>query len=274
MIGLRSLVREPLFLFTLLGVLLYFFFSSMYDRVNDKQRAITVSPAQIELLTTSFEKTWNRPPSEPELQAQINNFIMDEVFYMEAVAMGLDKKDPAVKRRLRQIMEMMLDDFATVYPTESQLQQFLIENAEDFRLESTISFEHLYFKEDQKDKAISTLPKLNSGKISADDLTNNLLLLPRAFQDETEFQIERQFGKEFTNELFRLDAGSWLGPVASAYGWHLVRIQDKREGTIPDLAEVRDQVEREWMVVQRNQIKEKQYERLRSNYDITIVYPE
>jgi hypothetical protein len=274
MIGLKPLVREPLFLFVLVGVLLYFFFSSMYERVAEKEKAITVSPAQIELLTTSFEKTWNRPPNESELQAQINNFIMDEVFYLEAVAMGLDKKDPAVKRRLRQIMEMMLDDFATVYPTESQLQQFLSENAEDFRLESTISFEHLYYKDEQKDEAISVLAKLNSGKLNAEELTNNLLLISPVFQNETEFHIERQFGKEFTQEVFKLETGSWQGPVASAYGWHLVRIFDVKEGEIPDLSEVRDEVEREWMVVQRNLIKEKQYEKLRSNYNITIVYPE
>ena len=54
--------------------------------------------------------------SEKEIKAQIDNFIKDEVFFKEAVAMGLDKSDPAVKRRLRQLMELMMELMIVVTP--------------------------------------------------------------------------------------------------------------------------------------------------------------
>ena len=70
---------------------------------------------------------------------------MDEIFFKEAVAMGLDKTDPAIKFRLRQVMELMLEDLTTVYPTQNQLEKYLLENEDKFRKGSRISFIQLYF---------------------------------------------------------------------------------------------------------------------------------
>ena len=119
--GTKRIFLNPVVLFLLGGIVLFFIYTEVSGIRSKKDNQIVVSEGQIELLYASFEKTWNRPPSEQELEAQVNSFIMDEVFFKEAVAMGLDKKDPAVKRRMRQIIEMMLDDYTTVYPTESQL---------------------------------------------------------------------------------------------------------------------------------------------------------
>lgn len=195
---------------------------------------------------------------------------MDEVFFREAVAMGLDRKDPAVKRRMRQIIEMMLDDYATVYPTESQLQFYLSENAEDFRLPLRITFQHQYFKPEDKDDAIKQLAKLKAGESSDKELNNNLLMIPSSFENETAFEIEKLFGKSFTTDAFALESTGWEGPLESAYGWHLVKIDRITQGDVPPLSEVRIQVEREWMVEQSKKMKQKQYEIMRSKYDISV----
>jgi parvulin-like peptidyl-prolyl isomerase len=97
-----------------------------------------------------------------------------------------------------------------------------------------------------------------------------LLMIPPRFEDELEYEIERQFGKPFTSELFNLEMGNWQGPVESAYGWHLVLIRERTAGEIPELSKVRDQVEREWMVEQRKERKNKQYDLMRSRYSITV----
>jgi hypothetical protein len=274
MIAFIKLPREPLFIFVVVGIVLYVFFFRSIQNQKHNERQIVVSAGQIELLETSFQKTWNRPPTESELQAQINNFIMDEVFFKEAVAMGLDKKDPAVKRRMRQIIEMMLDDFATLYPTESQLQQYLAENPDNFYLPAEITFEHLYFKQENKGEADRAVKALRSAGDIRNYSENELLLIPSAFERVSAWEVERLFGKPFTIELFNLKPGDWQGPVESAYGWHLVKIGEMVEGSLPDLAAVRDLVEREWMVEQRKQVKEKQYEKMRARYDIVIDYPD
>ena len=80
------------------------------------------------------------------------------------------------------------------------------------------------------------------------------------------------FGSKFKEALFQLNTEEWLGPIPSAYGWHLVKIEEKTAGEIPRLETVRAQVEREWMVEQRMLMKEKQYEIMKSRYNISVNY--
>ena len=106
---IKNLIKEPFVLFLLMGALIFIAYTRATGYIDHKNRQVHVN------------------------QTQIDNFIMDEIFFKEAVAMGLDKTDPAIKRRLRQIMEMMMVDYATIYPAENQLRTYLSENPEKFR---------------------------------------------------------------------------------------------------------------------------------------------
>ena len=99
-------------------------------------------------------------------------------------------------------------------------------------------------------------------------------MIPSRFENESEIEIEKLFGSSFSEELFKLDVGEWLGPVASAYGWHLVKVEEKSAGEVPGLEMVRAQVEREWKVEQQKLIKEKQYNQMKSRYNISVNYPD
>jgi parvulin-like peptidyl-prolyl isomerase len=67
-----------------------------------------------------------------------------------------------------------------------------------------------------------------------------------------------------------LRTGSWTGPLESPFGWHLVYIFEKLEGEVPDLEDVWDQVEREWTVERKKEIKEEQYRIMREQYKIVV----
>ena len=269
-----DLVREPLFLLFFLGFLLFFAYTRITDLVAQKQKNIHVNAGQIELLAESFTKTWSRTPTSDELLSQIDNYVMDEIFFREAVAMGLDKTDPAVKRRLRQLMEMMLDDYASVYPSEAQLRDYLTENSDKFRLDPRISFRHIQFPLEARQKALDVLTLLQEGSARAEDYRGSMVMIPDRFENESSRVIERSFGASFVSGILEMDEGSWQGPVESAYGWHLVRIGQKTEGTVPDLNDIWDQVEREWSFEMRRRIKEEQYRRMKEQYFITIEHGE
>lgn len=271
--GTKKILRYPVLLFVVIGALLYVFYSEVTRVLENNEKQIIVSANEVDLLKVSFEKTWNRPPTDSELKARVDNYIMDEVFFREAISMGLDKKDPAVKRRLRQIIEMMLDNYTTVYPVQSQLEKYLSENPEKFRLPSTISFEHIYFKEDEKEVAENQLKRLSAGKQLESGINGELLMVPSDFSDNTKGEIERIFGKAFTSELFTMEVGNWDGPIESAYGWHLIKIDQITGGIVPALTDIRAVVEREWMVVERKKMKSEQYEQMKSYYNISVTYP-
>ena len=269
-----KIIREPISLFIILGVLLFIIYEWTTFYYEQKNKRITVTDVQIEVLKETFTKTWNREPTEQELNAQIENFIKDEIFYKEAVALGLDKSDIAVKRRLRQIMEMMMDDMATVYPSEDQLKKYLSENPDKFRRDPVISFRHIYFSTDNREQAEEILGKLRDSLPVNEESIDGLALIPNELYQEHFSGVERLFGNSFTEEVFKLEAGSWQGPIESAYGFHLVLISQITQGFVPDLSEIWDEVEREWSVEKKMQVKDQQFQRIKANYTIRFVKDE
>lgn len=266
----KRIIREPIFLFFILGSLLYLFYSAATNYYNKKNNQIIISFSQIELLKDSFEKTWNRTATETELKTLIENYIKDEVFYREAVSMGLDKSDLAIKRRLRQIMELLLDDYSSVIPSEDQLQKFLSEHPEDFQLDPTISFTHHYFSMDAKDEAINQLSLLHKGLIIDDKNRKKLSFIPDHFENERRSEVSRQFGDLFASQVFDIKTDTWLGPLESAYGWHLVKVSNQSPGLVPPLNEIWDQVEREWSLEKKMEMKQEQFEKMRERYAISV----
>ena len=209
-------------------------------------------------------------PSESELTGQIENYIKDQVFYKEAVALGLDQNDPAIKKRMRQMMELMMDDLASVYPSESQLNAYLKENEDKFRSDPRISFRHIYFDQYSEAKAEQVLKRLKNNEEVKESEYGNLALIPDSFEDESFRGIDRLFGKTFTQELFELENTGWQGPIQSAYGFHVVHITKRDPGYVPPLEEIWDLVEREWSVDQKLKAKERQYEQMKKKYIIQI----
>ena len=267
---LLKLFREPIVLFFILGFLLFILYARTKDLTEQGHKQIFVAQDQIKELEETFTKTWNRVPDEDERSALVNDLIMDEIFYKEALAMGLDKTDLTVKKRLRQIIEMMMDDYAKIYPSEEQLRSYLSENQEKFRGESRFSFIQLHFPTEEKGQATQFLSRLQSKSATLEEYAGGLRMIPDWLEAETESNIEKIFGPYFTGELLEMETGNWEGPLASPYGWHLVQIRKKMEGELPELSDIWDQVEREWSEERKKEIKEEQYRILREHYTITV----
>ena len=257
-------------MFFILGFLLFILYARTTGIVEQRNKQIFVSQAQIEELKETFTKTWNGSPDEGELIALVNDFVMDEIFYKEAVAMGLDKTDLTVKRRLRQIMEMMMDDYARIYPSEDQLRSYLSENPEKFQRDSRFSFIQLHYPTEEKEQATKFLSSLKTNSTTPEEYTGGLRMIPDWIENETRSNIEKTFGPYFAGKLLEMGTGNWEGPLASPYGWHLVQIREKIEGKVPELNDIWDQVEREWGEERKKENKEEQYRIMREHYKITV----
>jgi hypothetical protein len=60
---------------------------------------------------------------------------------------------------------------------------------------------------------------------------------------QTEAQLAKQLGSAFAREAMTLEPGSWEGPVASAYGMHVVWVHERQEPREPELESVRRSAE-------------------------------
>ncbi|MCP4331314.1 MAG: peptidyl-prolyl cis-trans isomerase [Gammaproteobacteria bacterium] len=264
--------REPLLHFLLIGAALFVFYDLTGESIEEPPKRIQVNQGQVQQLASAFERTWSRAPTVQELDAMVEGHIREEVFYREALAMGLDRDDPLVRRRLRMKLEFMLDDLAAQDVDDSVLFTYLKKNADSFRTETQLTFSQVYLNPDQHPNleadAAKLLSRLNDGADPAE--LGDATLAPRFYQLAGQNEIARDFGDEFAGEVAALQTGDWTGPVWSPFGAHLIRIEARIDTQLLALAEVRDRVLREYHAEQSKLQKDLAYQKLRETYDITI----
>lgn len=278
---MKSVWREPLFQFLLLGGALFGLWTIRNPESTPAappQPRIVVEEARIDSLIDIFTKTRQRPPTPQELRGLIDEFLQEEMFYREALAMGLDKDDSIVRRRLRQKMELFVEDITSAAaPSEQQLAEFLKNHADQFRVDRKVAFRQIYFNPEKHADALEQELEQLKAKLDADsdpEEYGDPFLLPTVTELTAVRQLTQMFGGEFGQEVFALETGEWQGPVASAYGAHLVFVEQKDEGRLPALDEIRSAVELEWFARRRSDAKQDFYEKLRGRYEIVIETPE
>jgi len=267
--SVRTVLREPLLHFLLGGAGLFLLFNIVADPQTSGDDQIVVTSGQIEHLVTLFVKTRQRVPTDTELRGLVDNYVLEEVFYREALAIGLDKDDSIVRRRMRQKLEFLLDDFTLVEPADADLQQFVDNDPERFRLDDRISFAQVYLQEESRENAESTLAILQSGVSDPRQLSDSHLIAYQ-FDDVAEAVISAQFGNSFATALFELETGQWTGPIDSPFGLHLARIEQIVIGVVPALADIRDVVEREWLVDFRASAQQEIIAQMKLKYTVTV----
>jgi hypothetical protein len=269
----RRLLREPLVHFLVLGGLLFAasgFVGGGGAGVSDKK--IVVTAADIGRLSQQFLRTWNRPPSAEELQTQVEEYVREEVLYRTALALGLDKDDLVIRRRLRQKMDFLMEG-AIPEPQDNQLIAYFHAHEDRFVLEPTISFRQILVSDNRgtaaEHYAQQLLTKLIAAK-SADLALGDPSLLPSSLDTAPLSRVSDQFGTDFAQSLSRVTLGQWSGPFRSPYGYHLVFVTALNPAHLPRFTDVRAAVEREWSTEARVAAVDAQYGKLLSEFQVEI----
>jgi hypothetical protein len=275
--SLKSVLREPLVHFLAIGAALFLYFHWNGGGSGPTSSRIVLTAGQIEHLAAGFAKTWQRPPAEAELKDLIDDWVREEIAVREAMAMGLDRDDTVIRRRLRQKLEFVVEDVAAaVPPTEQELQAWLATHADSFRIEPQVAFRQVYVSRDRRGAAAESearalLARLRTAGPGAriDDL-GDPTMLPQEIALSSRGDVARTFGEDFAGRIDALTPGAWSGPVESGYGLHLVLVRERVAGSLPDLARVRPAVERDFLSDRRKRQLAAMYERLLPKYKVVI----
>ena len=279
---LSRLIREPLLQFLLLGSAIYVLFYFYGEPPAEEQdRTIVITSDYVNSLSASFAKRWSRPPTDEELLGLVSEFIRESMLYREALAMGLDKDDHVVRRRLAQKLEFLTNDLVNLtQPDDAVLQQYLVDNLEEFRGSDLLSLTQVFIDPDKRGDSVfayadTLLENLQTqGAPTADTLEQgDRFMLQAVFQNAPEREIQRQMGKEFTDAVMQLEPGRWHGPVLSGYGMHLVYVAEHIVAADPVLADVREQVLTEYTREQTENFNAEYLNVLRKRYTIISEEP-
>jgi len=277
---IRRLLREPLLHFLLIGAALFLLYGALNRGESDAPRDIVISESRVEALAESFATVWMRPPTAQEIKGLVDDYLAEEIYYREAVAMGLDQDDTVIRRRLRQKMEFISEDAAAaVEPTDAQLQAYLAEHADKFVSPSRLTFLQVYLSTEKRGPtaradAEKLLAELQAGRGPADPAAaGDPTLLPGDMRAASPQDIANTFGSEFVAQVEEAPVGQWSGPLQSGFGLHLVRVDERASGALPSLEQIRPVVLREWQAGQRTESNRQFLESLRARYDIRIEGP-
>lgn len=265
---LRSTLREPLVHFLFAGAAL-FVFGGYLGGVDATERTITLDEAQVSRLAQQWELTWRRPPSPAELDGLIREHIKEEVYFREAVRMGLDADDPIIRRRLRTKMEFLAKaQVENATPSDTELRNYFAANKSRYAADPAYNFDQLHYGEDEAG-ARTAITSLNSGKA----LPALLLPLPAAMEQASRSDIAQTFGAGFADALSGLPLAKWAGPVRSGYGWHAVRVRAVDASVVPPLADIAQQVSNDWRAATKAKREAAAYQTLLDGYSIRITRP-
>ena len=82
--------------------------------------------------------------------------------------------------------------------------------------------------------------------------------------------VQARFGTDFAASVFAAQPGGWSGPVASAYGYHLVLVTSRTPARVPDFAEVAGRIATDLDTARRAGALDRIYAKVRDAYQVEI----
>jgi hypothetical protein len=284
----RQILREPLLHFLVAGGVLFAVFSLTGNKgsVPPTDKTITVDDEALltflQYRSKAFEPEYFTDQiqalSEQERKDLVDQFVEEEMLYREAKALGLEQGDYVIRQRLVQKMRFLMDDLTEggSKPGDAVLSEYLKKNKDVYTLEPSVTFTHVFVD--------STLHGDKTAREKAERLKAELNSRGAAFNDAPQFgdrfpflqnYVERtpdfvtsHFGAEFLAGLEKIAPSEnvWSGPVKSMHGYHLLMVTSRLPARLPELHEIRAQVEEDWLRDRVEGVRTQALSRLASEY--------
>ena len=274
-----KLLGEPLLHFMFIGAVIYALYGLFAEPlVEETDKTIVVTAGEIEWMRVSWQKRWNRPPTEEEFDGLIQQYIKETVLYREALTMGLNKHDTVIRRRLAQKLEFLAKDLvALTPPTEAELLAYFAEHQARYQEPTLYTFNQVFFDPDKRgDTTLDDAEMAKATLIAQGDAIEDAgalgdgLMLQNYYPQKDRAEIQKNLGSGFAETLITLTPGQWHGPVLSGFGVHLVYVNSIIEPPPPVFAAVRERVIADWSIDRGEELNDKFYANLREQYSIVI----
>lgn len=262
-------IREPLVHFLIAGAAVFWLLSGRPPDLGE--RRIVVDQTVVGALVQRYFESFHRLPSPDETDGLIRDYVADQVYYREALRLGLDQGDEVVVRRMRRKMESMaVADAESQEPSDAELQALIDKDPAHYSTDPRTTFDQVYLGADNPQNralAATKLAQLRQGQT----VSGVPAPLPAHLDAVPASDISGQFGDEFTLALRNLPPGQWQGPIASGLGLHLVRVTAREAPSKPTLASVRQRVENDWRAAAIQKARGQAYADMLKGYDVVIT---
>jgi len=196
--------------------------------------------------------------------------------YARALRLGLHLSDPVVRQLMVEKVRLVVG-WSAPAPSEEELAAWYAAHKGEFGQAARVTFRHVFFERGRRGAdaarraAEDAIGKaVGQGAEAAAALGGDPFLMGKRLVAQGPTDLDKFFGPAFSKQVLSMPAGSWQGPVESAYGWHLLFIEQRFDPKIPELAEVRSRVEKQYENSRRTERVTQYLDDVRPNYTIRI----
>jgi hypothetical protein len=276
---LKTAAREPFVHFVLLGLAI-FATSETIEHFTTQYRVV-VGPDRVARLADTYRLQFGQAPTPTELKTLVDNYVREEIEYRESLALGLDRDDEIVRRRLVQKYEFLQQDLQSLAdPTDQTLQAWYKAHPDNYGQPATRSFTQVYFSPDNggedaaEHRAEAELKKLNASGAERAPNDGDAFPGPTDLAALNQGDTERLFGtSDLSRAVFSAKPGQWVGPYRSGFGWHVIRVTGQTAATVQPYDQVASRVLDDWRVSQRDTLNAKGFAALKAKYNVVIEEP-
>ena len=270
----RTLAHEPFLHFVLLGAAI--FCLSHYFEEHALFTRITIAQDEVRSLAAKYRLQYGSAPSPSQLQGLVDNFIKEEIFYRQALKLGLNVDDEIIRRRLVQKYEFLIQDLATpAEPTETQLWEYYRQHLDRYMFPPTATFTQIYFSTDARGdrgardaaQALASILNRSSAARAADQ--GDRFPGPADFASVSREELSRVFGAEgLAGDIFSVEINHWSAPLRSGFGWHIVYVVSRQPSRKASFSEVRENVRLDYIDTERARSNSVAFAKLRERFHI------
>ena len=230
-----------------------------------------ITEADLNAFIQTMPKEQQMYASHPQFRQQIlEQVINGRLFAKYAEEMKMDETEEfqtVLNNARKDILASMAigDTVKGVEVTEEEVKKFYEENPQHFQKGASVSAKHILVKEEAKCQEI--LEMITSGARIFEEAAQEFSTCPSGQKggDLGEFG-KGQMVKEFEDAAFSAEIGQVVGPVATQFGYHLIKVEAKKEAEAIAFEEVKEQIRRNLLSQKQNQAYSAKAAELKAKY--------
>lgn len=200
------------------------------------------------------------------------------ILLARAIELELHHEDVVVRRILVQKMRLLGSSLAkNQRVSHEEIAAAYERQRETLRAPDRLSVVHVFLSVDRRGEGIEAEAKAlleelaRTGTLAAEGpARGDPFPLGHHLARRSQYDLERTFGAEFGASVFETQTDGWVGPIASAYGLHLVRVTAREAGQVPPLEGVADRLRLQLEAERREANLEALLTDLRARYFVVV----
>jgi peptidyl-prolyl cis-trans isomerase C len=228
----------------LAGVALLALAGTASAAVLAKVDGIEITDEDVKVATEDLGPTLPQQIQGPQRDAYVLDYLID----LKLVAKKADQDKmgvgPDVVRRMayyhdKVLMEELLGKTAKEAATDDAMKKVYDDAAKAQKPEEEIHASHILVPTEQE--ALDVLKRVRGGEDFA-KVADEVSKDPGSKGGDLGWFTKDRMVPEFGDAAFKLEKGQISEPVKSQFGWHIIRLEDKRTKSFPPFDQVKDQV--------------------------------